>query len=70
MVKYEVKGIAFHKKTDSRSNFSEFTVAASEKKAYSNIVFRFKSYNLRDVSITEVAQMPVKPTQLNLGFGE
>lgn len=69
MQKYEVKGLAFHKKTDSRSQFCEFSVAVSEKKAYSNVKFRLKSYNLRDVSITLVPEMPVKSTQLNLGFG-
>lgn len=69
MQKYEVKGIAFHKKTDSRSTFSEFTVAVSEKKAYANVVFRLKSHHLREVSITVVTPAPVCcPTQLNLGF--
>lgn len=66
MIKYEVKGLKFHKKTDSRSTFSEFTVAPSGKKAFSNVKFRLKEYNLRDVSIVEIQELPSKPAQINL----
>lgn len=66
MIKYEVKGLKFHKKTDSRSQFCEFSVAVSSKKAFSNVKFRLKEYNLRDVSITEIKAMPNKPTQISL----
>jgi hypothetical protein len=68
MYKFEVKGLMFHKKTDSRSTFHEFTVAASSKQAATYIKFRLKDYHLRDVSIDVVREMPDKSSQLKLAL--
>lgn len=68
MTKYEISGIKVYRKTDNNSSFCEFTVAVSRKQAVNNIKSRLKGYDLRDVSIIPIQEMPDKPKQLRLAF--